>query len=51
MKASANVDEQRTSAQMSMLKESIITAREAMKDKTQERVARENVRKKNESKT
>ena len=51
MNSSAKIDEQRSAAQMEMLKENIITTREAMKDKTQERIARENVRKKDESKT
>jgi hypothetical protein len=50
MNSSAKIDEQRSAAQMQMLKENIITAREAMKDKTQERVARENIRKNNGSK-
>tara|TARA_R110000772_G_scaffold3506_2_gene12415 strand:- start:2107 stop:4656 length:2550 start_codon:yes stop_codon:yes gene_type:complete len=50
MNSSAKIDEQRSAAQMQMLKENIITTREAMKDKTQERIARENVRKNNEPK-
>tara|TARA_R100001594_G_scaffold1415_3_gene6171 strand:+ start:613 stop:3156 length:2544 start_codon:yes stop_codon:yes gene_type:complete len=44
MNASAKVDEQKTQQQFDMLKENIITSREAMKERSNERIAREKVK-------
>jgi hypothetical protein len=46
MKVSAEADKQGNASAMAMLKENIISSREAMKDKTAERIARENARSK-----
>ena len=46
MKVSADADKQDNANAMSMLKENLISSREAMKDRTVERIARENARSK-----
>tara|TARA_E500000305_G_scaffold109932_1_gene116284 strand:+ start:4289 stop:6841 length:2553 start_codon:yes stop_codon:yes gene_type:complete len=44
MNASAKVDEEKSKQQFDMLKENIITSREAMKERSNERIAREKTR-------
>jgi len=44
MKVSADVDKQQNANAISMLKENMISSREAMKDQTAERIARNNAK-------
>ena len=51
MKVAADADKQQNADAMSMLKENITSSREAMKQQSTERIARQNARSKRNGKT